>query len=128
MKNKCIIIVYIVIVLILVISNYYCICAQDLNEIYNPITSSNNNPLVAPTKVILGIIKYVGVAISVGAVIINGIKYVTVSPEGKAEIKKQIIMFVIGAILLFSVTTFIDIIYDLTQESGLNKINDNFLE
>ena len=111
MKNKCIIIVYIVIVLILVISNYYCICAQDLNEIYNPITSSNNNPLVAPTKVILGIIKYV-----------------TVSPEGKAEIKKQIIMFVIGAILLFSVTTFIDIIYDLTQKSGLNKINDNFLE
>ena len=127
MKNKCIIIVCIVVFIFLLISNCYCISAQSVDHIYDPITTGNN-PLAAPAKLILGIIKYVGVAICVGAIIVNGIKYVTVSPEGKAEIKKQIIMFVIGAILLFSVTTFIDIIYDLTQESGLNKINDNFLK
>lgn len=120
MKNKCIIIVYIVVFIIVLISNCYCIYAQSVDHIYDPITG--NNPLATPAKYILGIIKYVGVAICVGAIIVNGIKYVTVSPDGKAEIKKQIIMFVVGAILLFSVTTFIDIIYDLTQKSGLNKI------
>lgn len=72
-------------------------------------------------SIILGAIKWIGVAIIIGAIIAKGIKYVSVSPEGKAEIKKEMIMLAIGGILLFTFTTVLGIIETLVINSGLQN-------
>lgn len=90
----------------------------DLGSMYD-VLQPGQNPLASGTKIVLGIIRWVGTAILIGAVIVKGIKYVTAAPDGKAEIKKDMIMLFIGALLLFGFTKLIDIIYDLVVHSGL---------
>lgn len=91
----------------------------DLGSMYD-VLQSGQNPLADGTKMVLGIIRWVGTAILIGAFIVKGIKYVSAAPEGKADIKKDMIMLFIGALLLFGFTIFIDIIYDLVVRSGLS--------
>jgi hypothetical protein len=68
---------------------------------------------------IISIIMWVCVAVLVGAVIYKGIKFVTASPDGKAEIKKEIIMIVVGGILIFGIVSILNIVLSLVQSSGL---------
>lgn len=51
---------------------------------------------------ILGIIQVVGTIIAVGALMVLGVKYMMGSAEEKAEYKKTMIPYIIGAILLFA--------------------------
>lgn len=55
---------------------------------------------------IVGIIKIVGIFISIGAMMAIGIKYMMGSAEEKAEYKKVMIPYIIGAILLFGASVF----------------------
>lgn len=51
---------------------------------------------------ILGVVTYVCYAAAVVMLLYLGVKYLTASPEGKAEIKKSAIIYVIGAVLVFA--------------------------
>ncbi len=51
---------------------------------------------------ILGIIQVVGTVVAVGVLMVLGIKYMMGSAEEKAEYKKTMIPYLIGAILLFA--------------------------
>lgn len=64
---------------------------------------------------ILGVVTYVCYAAAVVMLLYLGIKYITASPEGKAEIKKSAIIYVIGAVLVFAAGTVIKIIQALSQ-------------
>ena len=55
------------------------------------------------------------VIISVAILSIIGIKYMTGSVEEKAEYKKTMLPYVIGAVILFGITSFIGIIVDLVK-------------
>ena len=55
---------------------------------------------------IVGIIKVVGIFVSVGALMAVGIKYMMGSAEEKAEYKKVMVPYIIGAILLFGASLF----------------------
>lgn len=70
-------------------------------------------------KSIVGIIKWVGIAVLIGAIILKGIKFVSSAPEGQASVKKELVMLTIGAVLLFTFTTVIEIIYDTVANAGL---------
>ncbi len=59
---------------------------------------------------ILGILTWVGVAVSIGMLIFLGIKYVTSSPDGKADLKKQLGVYVLGFVLIISATTIVGIL------------------
>ena len=59
---------------------------------------------------ILGIIQVVGTLISVGALMIMGIKYMAGSMEQKAAYKKSMLPLVIGAVLLFAAVNIVVII------------------
>ena len=121
MKKKHIIMtLYLIIILFAIFANVYFVKASDINDIYN-VLKPNSNPLSGVASLTLGVIRWVGVVIMIGAIIFKGIKYVTVSPEGKAEIKKDLIMLTIGALLLFTVTKLLDIIFDMVVASGLNS-------
>lgn len=51
---------------------------------------------------ILGIIQVIGTVVAVGILMVLGIKYMMGSAEEKAEYKKTMIPYLIGAILLFA--------------------------
>ena len=62
---------------------------------------------------IVGIIQVVGTMVSVGMLIVLGIKYMMGSAEEKAEYKKTFIPYVVGAALIFAASVFAQSIYDI---------------
>lgn len=60
---------------------------------------------------ILGIIRVVGTIVAVAMIIILGIKYMMGSAEERAEYKKTLFPYFIGAVLIFAATNLADIIY-----------------
>ncbi len=120
MKKRSIVIIFAIFAIFFIISNVNITLAESIQrQLYGTIYS---NPLYKPAGIIVGIIKWGGVAILVGAIIVKGIKFVCVSPEGKADIKKQIVMLTIGAFLLFATTELIDMILDFVKNSGITDI------
>ena len=62
---------------------------------------------------IINIIATVGSIISVVMLVILGIKYMMGSTEEKAEYKKSLLPYFIGAVLLFGASTLAGIIYNI---------------
>ena len=59
---------------------------------------------------VAGVIQVVGTAVSVGAMLIIGIRYVMASADEKAEYRDRMIPYFIGAVLLFGAVNIIKII------------------
>lgn len=77
------------------------------------ITAENSEAATNVTKVagqVLNIVQIVGVAVATIMLTVLGIKYVSASPNEKAEYKKGMTIYVIGAILLFGASIVIGII------------------
>lgn len=66
---------------------------------------------------IINIIQVVGIVVAIAIVLIIGIKYMTGSVEQKAEYKKVMIPYIIGAVLLVAGTSIVKVIF--------NTINSN---
>ena len=79
------------------------------------LNTSNTDKVQSIGSNILGIIRVVGTIISVGMLIILGIKYMMGSAEEKAEYKKTLFPYFIGAILIFAATNLADMIYTWAQ-------------
>lgn len=62
-------------------------------------------------KSIVGILQTVGVVLSVVILIILGIKYMMGSAEEKADYKKSMIPYIVGAALIFAASAFAQVIY-----------------
>lgn len=62
---------------------------------------------------VAGVIQIVGTAVSAGAMIIIGIKYVVASADEKAEYKERMIPYFIGAVLLFGASNIVKIAYNM---------------
>lgn len=61
---------------------------------------------------LVGILRTVGIVISVVIMIVIGIKYMMGSASEKAEYKKTMIPYVVGAVLLFGASTLATVIYE----------------
>ncbi len=64
---------------------------------------------------IIGFIQAVGSVLSVAVLAILGIKYMTGSVEEKAQYKKSMMPYVIGAIMIFAITNVLAIIVDIVK-------------
>ena len=62
-------------------------------------------------KSIVGILQTVGIVLSVVILIILGIKYMMGSAEEKADYKKSMIPYIVGAALIFAASAFAQVIY-----------------
>lgn len=69
-------------------------------------------------NMIVNAVRIVGSAISVITILIIGIKYMTGSVEEKAEYKKSMIPYVIGAVMVFGISHIVAILYDLGTSLG----------
>ena len=59
----------------------------------------------------VGILRTVGIILSVVILIILGIKYMMGSAEEKADYKKSMIPYIVGAALIFAASAFAQVIY-----------------
>jgi len=64
---------------------------------------------------IIGIIQIVGSLVAVGVIVVLGIKYMMGSASEKAEYKKTMIPYVIGAVLIFAGVHIAGAIYDFAN-------------
>ena len=60
---------------------------------------------------IIGIIQVVGIIISVICLMVLGIKYMMGSAEEKADYKKSMIPYLVGAILIFAASALAQVVY-----------------
>ena len=72
---------------------------------------------------IVGIVQTVGTIVAVVVVVILGIKYMTGSTEEKAEYKKTMLPYFVGAIVLFLGVTIVRVIFSFATRvnSGVNS-------
>ncbi|MCR5187050.1 MAG: pilin [Clostridia bacterium] len=59
---------------------------------------------------VLTIAQVIGVGVAVIMLIVLAIKYISAAPSDKAEIKKHMVVYVVGSILLFAASGFLEII------------------
>lgn len=62
--------------------------------------------------VILGVAQAIGVSVAVIMLVVIAIKYITASAEGKAEVKKYAVGYILGAVLLFAGVAILRIIQE----------------
>ena len=68
---------------------------------------------------LMGILSTIGMVVSVLVLMVLGIKYMMGSAEEKAEYKKTMIPYVVGAILIFGASTIATMVFNFAD--GLNK-------
>ena len=84
---------------------------------YKPptLTTDDAQPAMNKIKPIIGVITTIGIIASVITLIILGIKYMVGSIEEKAEYKKSMIPYLIGAFFVFSVSTVVTFIMNMSN-------------
>lgn len=112
-KSKIFSTVAIIIAILITISNFAL--AYDPDNI-KPNTGTNaSNQVKTVGEKILGIVQIVGTTASIITLIVLGIKYMTGSVEEKAEYKKTLMPYLIGAIFVLAATNITKWIYDASS-------------
>ncbi len=85
----------------------------DNPDAYKPGKMGDNDTLIRIGGIIVGALKIIGIITGVVTLVILGIKYIAGSSEEKAEYKKTMIPYVIGALFLGVGGVFIELIFNL---------------
>ena len=111
MKKKILITILLILLVVLIfITKSY---GFGVNELNGGVQIRSTNTLVNVGNTVFTMITSVGAVISVAVLIIIGIKYMVGSVEKKAEYKKNLIPYVVGAALLFGASVISQMIYKL---------------
>lgn len=70
---------------------------------------------------IIAVVRIVGVVVAVVILLILGIKYMMGSAEEKADYKKSMIPYIVGAILVFASTAIVGVVYDMASSLNAGK-------
>lgn len=62
---------------------------------------------------VAGVIQVLGTIVSVGAMMIIGIRYVVASADEKAEYRERMLPYFIGAVLLFGASNIVNVMYKI---------------
>ena len=89
-----------------------------VNDVLGAITSGgstvqNTGGITDIAKTIIGIVNIVAVVVAVVILLILGIKYMMGSASEKAEYKKSMIPYLIGAFIIFAAPTLVNVIVNL---------------
>lgn len=119
--------------LIINMCNSICYATPEIEDNYEEYDSTVNDPVKdligdwSPTvdssddwriyiKIypILSIIRTIGIIVSVATLMVIGIKFMLGSVQEKAQYKQIMIPWIIGAIMVFAITTIPTLIYDIS--------------
>lgn len=90
--------------------------AAKLPEATDPQVTDSLNSTVGT---ILGIIRWGGLILAVIVAMFIGIKFITASPEGKAEVKKTAIFYIAGIVILLSASVIVTVIGNSIQPNSI---------
>lgn len=113
MKNKKMMkVISFVTVLLMVMMMVMPVFADDFTDPKNITAKSSNaqGTVNNAIGIILGVVQVVAAGVAVIMLIVLAIKYISASPEGKADIKKSAAQYVVGAVLLFGATGILGIV------------------
>lgn len=115
-KNKYIILIFAILVSIIVFPKivFADVIPGGLESYANQPTVAESASFLEMAGKVLGVIFVIGIIISVAAIIIIGIKFITGSIEQKAEYKKMLLPYLIGFILLVGIRVFVTIIGNIS--------------
>lgn len=119
-KISIIIVSVFVVSLLSSITNYKVEAATDFDptpyteKIYSNQTTGTSD-ITEIGRILIGVLKGAGTVVSVIALIAIGIKYMTGSVEEKAQYKQTMLPYVIGAIMVFAITTLLPIIVEVAS-------------
>lgn len=118
MKNKKIVMIIRILLIIVVIASL-----ANTVLAYDPTGWSANENVSSDMEDIvgnvLGFVQILGSAIAVIMIVVLGIKYMVGSVEEKAEYKKTMIPYAVGAICIFAASNIAKMVYDaVTSNSG----------
>ena len=117
MKKSIKVISTLLLAIMLVTSIAGTVLAVDPNTVLNGLNGNGNVQTNDLTKVgnnIVTIIQVVGIVIAVIVLLVVGIKYMMGSASEKAEYKKTMIPYIVGAVLIFAGTSLVRVIYSLS--------------
>ena len=117
MKKSIKVISTLLLTIMLVASIAGTVLAVDPNTVLNGLNGNGNVQINDLTKVgnnIVTIIQVVGIVIAVIVLLVMGIKYMMGSASEKAEYKKTMIPYIVGAVLIFAGTSLVRVIYSLS--------------
>lgn len=117
MKKSIKVISTLLLTIMLVASIAGTVLAVDSNTVLNGLNGNGNVQTNDLTKVgnnIVTIIQVVGIVIAVIVLLVIGIKYMMGSASEKAEYKKTMIPYIVGAVLIFAGTSLVRVIYSLS--------------
>ena len=117
MKKSIKVISTLLLAIMLVTSIAGTVLAVDPNTVLNGLNGNGNVQINDLTKVgnnIVTTIQVVGIVIAVIVLLVIGIKYMMGSASEKAEYKKTMIPYIVGAVLIFAGTSLVRVIYSLS--------------
>lgn len=86
--------------------------ATTINDLNAPARTDFNDAGNSAIKVL----STIGMIVSVIALVIIGIKYMLGSTEDRAEYKKSLLPYIIGAILVFAASSIASIVYNVAKD------------
>ena len=122
--NKTIKLTGIIIMILLLLLGMNTVCsANGVNpgEIANGLTGTSSSAQQDVTNIgnqIIGVITTVGVVVAVVILLVLGIKYMMGSASEKAEYKKTMIPYLVGAILIFGASAITRVVVNLASGIG----------
>ena len=115
-----IVVAILVLALVSVFASQVILASQEIDPLdvdQNPnakfTARDNSGASVAAANIIgmiINIAQVIGMGIAIIMLIVLAIKYIAASPEGKAEIKKNATIYVVGAVILFAASGILGII------------------
>lgn len=136
--KKILIILLMAVMFLIVFNNNSCWALGDVTEDFGWISwipsVESNSTLTHMVGIILGVIRVIGIIVSVGTLSVIGIKYMLGSVEEKANYKQVMQPWLIGATMVFAITAIPTMIYNVstnlfvTQNQETNAGKGTYLE
>ena len=89
---------------------------DDFDPDKNKPTQSEIAPIMNKANVIIGTIRVIGIVVSFVTLMVLGIKYMTGIVSEKAEYKKTMIPYIIGAFMVLALTQFVALIAEMVAD------------
>ena len=116
-KKKIYIIIFVIMILAMLVIPSYCSASgmlEDLNS-FKPNGPDKDDVNIISTKAggIYQTLIVIGVVVGAITILVIGIKYMVGSVEQKAEYKKTLVPYAIGAMMVFAISNFLNIFYQI---------------
>lgn len=122
MNKKIMKVLSILVVAVMLVSVSATVFAADFDSVKDAMNtkaqSTDNTKITDVGGSIMGILQTIGIVLSIIILIVLGIKYMMGSAEEKAEYKKTMIPYVVGAILIFAASSLAGVIVNFAQNIG----------